>query len=594
MTKGLTTEGRRPKISPKVPAFTGYRDRGIESKLNEPKLSTYTSPNAGHHDGCAENMLTPGPRVANGEVRRGARRQRDAVRTSASGRPLKKDSESGVPGTAASDTSRRHRLRQRGLRRGHSNMVGDCEEWERSSLLWRSATLTLLADASPSPNNLNIRSRIEVRTTMVKPGIRVLFGSVGTQGEANRSRQELHTHSGERREVGEGKEPQSHEHLPRYVADADEGVDDVGAVVGGNVVDGVAANVWPVDGPVAEVADDSTWSSHCGHTHITHTQSRREQSAYRCVESGTAKSGTVVSQILSAREHDHKLLEQFDVFHSMLTRQSAQWMAGVRLGQEVTHQTELHVGDAHVRSTPRRAGSQVWPLTMNGQQEHTLLRMLSVTTTSGWKMKFPPPLLTEETTTLQACPNKGFQGLHFPAGWCATPLAPSCSWIPERDVAATLDCSGAAGDQALHHWPQEAWILPLREDRVSARAVCEARCDNAAPTQRNNHSYLWQQPGQWTSERELPRGTAVHSPSFFSLKHQPTVFITPLLHFSVLCHIVAEEGLVDSHCSEKEAQTRIQPLACPKETFQHSPEMFPENLNQDGRMEDDCSVLALY
>lgn len=45
-----------------------------------------------------------------------------------------------------------------------------------------------------------------------------------------------------------------HKHLPGHVADADEGVDDVGAHVPGNVVNCVSADARPVNGPVAEVA----------------------------------------------------------------------------------------------------------------------------------------------------------------------------------------------------------------------------------------------------------------------------------------------------------------------------------------------------
>lgn len=45
------------------------------------------------------------------------------------------------------------------------------------------------------------------------------------------------------------------EHLPGDVADADEGVDQVGAELGGDVIYGVSPMALPVDRPVAEVAN---------------------------------------------------------------------------------------------------------------------------------------------------------------------------------------------------------------------------------------------------------------------------------------------------------------------------------------------------
>lgn len=50
-----------------------------------------------------------------------------------------------------------------------------------------------------------------------------------------------------------------HEDLPGDVAHADERVDEVGAEIGGHVVDPILADARPVDRPVAEVADHAAW-----------------------------------------------------------------------------------------------------------------------------------------------------------------------------------------------------------------------------------------------------------------------------------------------------------------------------------------------
>lgn len=60
---------------------------------------------------------------------------------------------------------------------------------------------------------------------------------------------------------------------PRGVVDADERVYDVCAIVYRYVVHGVPAYVGPVDGPVAEVADDFG-SIICGHANTLHSRGR--------------------------------------------------------------------------------------------------------------------------------------------------------------------------------------------------------------------------------------------------------------------------------------------------------------------------------